>query len=158
MAQKTYAERNREANRRYFAKMGDEERKEYFRERYRKNKDKYNARSKQWRADNPEHSQAATHNTTIRKNYPEAYSCGDIDNRTLRDWLKKNRGQPCTYCGDPGTHIEHKHPLSRGGTHSFQNIVIACGDCNEMKSNHLLEEWLDKISKIAKNTSLMNHS
>lgn len=31
--------------------------------------------------------------------------------------------------------IEHVLPLSRGGKHSWENVVLACSECNKRKSN-----------------------
>jgi len=40
----------------------------------------------------------------------------------------------CMYCGTPSTegkmHIEHMRPVSKGGTDSFGNLVLACSRCN----------------------------
>ena len=38
--------------------------------------------------------------------------------------------------------IDHFIPLSRGGTHSLDNIVISCISCNCKKSNKMPEEFL----------------
>ena len=50
----------------------------------------------------------------------------------------------CLYCGN---HFEefklsrdHLHPLSRGGTDSWTNVVTACKRCNARKGNLLIEE------------------
>lgn len=34
-----------------------------------------------------------------------------------------------------GFHIDHYIPLSKGGTHTLENIVISCPNCNILKSN-----------------------
>lgn len=34
-----------------------------------------------------------------------------------------------------GFHIDHYIPLSKGGTHTLENIVISCPSCNILKSN-----------------------
>lgn len=45
----------------------------------------------------------------------------------------------CQYCGDqPGKAeltIDHVLPRSRGGNHSWDNVVTACGPCNRRKGN-----------------------
>lgn len=46
----------------------------------------------------------------------------------------------CAYCmqrieGEP--HIDHVMPISRGGLHTADNLVLCCSDCNLNKSNHL---------------------
>ncbi len=47
----------------------------------------------------------------------------------------------CSYCGDPLTHSEmtfdHMIPRSKGGEHSFNNLLSACRDCNTKKANNM---------------------
>lgn len=50
-------------------------------------------------------------------------------------------GQPCSYCGDPATVIDHVVPLSRGGTNELANLAPACAPCNGSKGAKLLSEW-----------------
>jgi hypothetical protein len=49
----------------------------------------------------------------------------------------------CTYCGaspqETSLHVDHKVPVSMGGTNDFENLVAACSDCNLGKGNHSLE-------------------
>ena len=56
----------------------------------------------------------------------------------------------CHYCGCALTKaprftnsatVDHVVPLSRGGSNSPDNLVIACMDCNRRKHNKLLCEW-----------------
>ncbi|KPC89921.1 hypothetical protein ADL27_38570 [Streptomyces sp. NRRL F-6602] len=48
----------------------------------------------------------------------------------------------CVYCGGPYEHIDHVTPLSRGGEHSIDNLVPACGECNLQKSDADPLSWL----------------
>ena len=49
-------------------------------------------------------------------------------------------GHRCQYCGSQAENIDHVIPRSRGGTHSWENVVAACRRCNTAKEDHLLEE------------------
>jgi 5-methylcytosine-specific restriction endonuclease McrA len=49
-------------------------------------------------------------------------------------------GGRCQYCGKRAESIDHVVPRSRGGTHTWENVVAACGRCNSAKRDHLLEE------------------
>jgi len=49
-------------------------------------------------------------------------------------------GGTCQYCGRRADSIDHVVPRSRGGTHSWDNVVAACGRCNTAKRDRLLEE------------------
>lgn len=46
----------------------------------------------------------------------------------------------CAYCGGRGDTIDHVRPRSRGGTHSWTNVVAACARCNHRKGDRLLAE------------------
>lgn len=50
----------------------------------------------------------------------------------------------CRYCGARGGRLEcdHVHPVSRGGDHSFENLVTACFRCNRSKRNKTVQEWI----------------
>jgi 5-methylcytosine-specific restriction endonuclease McrA len=53
-------------------------------------------------------------------------------------------GGHCAYCGramDLPTK-DHITPLSRGGAHTEDNIIPACGSCNAKKNDRNLLEWL----------------
>ncbi len=46
----------------------------------------------------------------------------------------------CQYCGARAESIDHVVPRSRGGTHSWDNVVAACRPCNSRKRDRLLHE------------------
>lgn len=50
----------------------------------------------------------------------------------------------CQYCGkkapDVILHVDHIHPVSKGGTNDLLNLITSCQDCNLGKSNNLLNE------------------
>jgi 5-methylcytosine-specific restriction endonuclease McrA len=50
----------------------------------------------------------------------------------------------CQYCGaTPGRHnltVDHVLPRSRGGQHSWHNLVTACNNCNQKKGSLTPEE------------------
>lgn len=46
----------------------------------------------------------------------------------------------CAYCGGRAETIDHILPRSRGGQHTWENVVAACKHHNMRKSNHLLSE------------------
>ncbi len=49
-------------------------------------------------------------------------------------------GGQCQYCGRRAESIDHVVPRSRGGPHTWENVVAACGRCNTTKRDRLLEE------------------
>lgn len=46
----------------------------------------------------------------------------------------------CQYCGAAAENIDHVVPRSRGGTHTWDNVVAACRRCNSRKENRLIED------------------
>ena len=48
-------------------------------------------------------------------------------------------GGRCQYCGKKAESIDHVVPRSRGGLHSWDNVVAACRRCNLRKGDRLLE-------------------
>jgi 5-methylcytosine-specific restriction endonuclease McrA len=46
----------------------------------------------------------------------------------------------CQYCAGPAESIDHVIPRSRGGTHTWENVVAACRPCNVSKRDRLLSE------------------
>jgi 5-methylcytosine-specific restriction endonuclease McrA len=48
--------------------------------------------------------------------------------------------QTCVYCGGSATSIDHVVPRSRGGTHTWDNVVAACRRCNHTKADRSLAE------------------
>jgi len=49
-------------------------------------------------------------------------------------------GHRCQYCGVQAENIDHVIPRSRGGTHTWENVVAACRRCNAAKGDHFLDE------------------
>ncbi len=49
-------------------------------------------------------------------------------------------GHRCQYCGAQAENIDHVVPRSRGGTHSWENVVACCRRCNTRKEDRLLDE------------------
>lgn len=53
----------------------------------------------------------------------------------------------CSYCGTTkNITIDHYKPLSKGGKHSVENIVLACSFCNTSKKDRDAEAWYTKQS------------
>lgn len=69
--------------------------------------------------------------------------------RMLRPFWSEVRGQViardgyvCAYCGaeteDP--HIDHIHPLSKGGTNDLSNLTVSCPACNIKKGAKIIAD------------------
>lgn len=49
----------------------------------------------------------------------------------------------CAYCDALAEHLDHVHPLSKGGADAEHNIVPACQKCNLSKGAKTLAEWAE---------------
>ena len=49
-------------------------------------------------------------------------------------------GHRCQYCGNHADSIDHVVPRSRGGLHTWDNVVAACRPCNVRKRDRMLKD------------------
>ena len=49
-------------------------------------------------------------------------------------------GHRCQYCGRAAENLDHVLPRSRGGPHSWDNVVASCRPCNARKEDRLPQE------------------
>jgi 5-methylcytosine-specific restriction endonuclease McrA len=49
-------------------------------------------------------------------------------------------GHRCQYCNRPAENIDHVVPKSRGGLHTWENVVASCRSCNARKEDRFLHE------------------
>ena len=128
-------------------------RKHYNREWTAENRESQRESNRKWREANPEKKREST------KRHHEA-SPLLAKRRRVRRTLKAKGYSPvpqrwtvrndvpldqCYYCGEvlEGTdwHLEHVHPLSKGGPIDASNEVRACGSCNVRKFNMTPLVW-----------------
>lgn len=53
----------------------------------------------------------------------------------------------CQYCGARADSIDHVRPRSRGGEHTWENVVAACRPCNSAKRDRLLAETTMRLRR-----------
>lgn len=58
---------------------------------------------------------------------------------TRKGVLARDLGR-CCYCAAVATSLDHVIPKSRGGPHTWENVVAACGRCNHVKADRSLAE------------------
>ncbi|HVE64249.1 MAG TPA: HNH endonuclease [Mycobacteriales bacterium] len=58
---------------------------------------------------------------------------------TRRGVLVRDGGR-CVYCNAIATSLDHVMPRSRGGEHSWDNVVACCARCNRQKAARTLAE------------------
>ncbi|MCW2725885.1 MAG: endonuclease [Frankiales bacterium] len=49
-------------------------------------------------------------------------------------------GGRCVYCNATATSLDHVVPRSRGGSHTWDNVVSACSRCNHVKADRGIAE------------------
>lgn len=107
-------------------------RKQY-RERYLQNREERLRLARAWTSAHPELRLAISRSYKARRRAQEA---GGISTKALCAWVAA-QSKICHWCGEDCVddfHVDHFYPLSKGGKHSEENLVIACADCNRRKS------------------------
>ena len=136
----------RETHREQYAKM--------MREWRAKNKDYKRRLDRSWRDRNREHvrqrerlyQQAHPEHAKNQKARRRIQQGAEIHPITAAEWqmLKDRYEGCCAYCGveEPRPTMDHVVPLKKGGGHTVDNIVPACGPCNRAKSTMSVMEFL----------------
>lgn len=153
---KAWAKANPE-KRKASVKKWDKDHKEYIRIKNKewsiKNHEKRKEQLKAWRKKNtPRYKE--TYTAWRKNNYPQYYATqkatadkrraaklhAPINNFTRAQWetIKIHYHFRCVYCGKKPKRLtmDHITPLSKGGSHTYSNIVPACTSCNSKKKNN----------------------
>lgn len=93
----------------------------------------------------------------VRKLQDLPYKMTGVD---LVEIYDKQQGL-CIYCTEDlssgAFQMDHRIPLSRGGTHIKENIDIVCSFCNRAKHNMLPEEFIEAALAYAKRIVAIEH-
>jgi len=122
------AEKARAAMRRWRQRHPDQHAAEG-RAYYARNKKRLDLRNSAYNRANPEVVRAKWQNYRARR----AAAQGSF---TAKQWLElvAQYHRRCAYCGEQAILVvEHRVPLSRGGTNNINNILPACRPCNSRK-------------------------
>jgi len=148
-AKKRYQERfeeianiKKEYNKRNFYKLSAKQK-----EWRNKNKTRVRISQKEWRKKNPEKQANANHVRRCRKlNNGGSFKPTDIFNIMII------QGSKCKYCksdlilhGVGKYHIDHRIPLSLGGSNNPDNLQLLCPKCNLAKSSKHPDEYEQSI-------------
>ena len=121
--------------------------KEYRKKYYLRNKEKYKEFIRKFRQ--TEKGKLSLRNMDIARRSKEKKG-GKLTIKTIRlvyeDNIKKYGTLTCEYCKNPiefgKDTLEHKMPLSRGGTNNYENLCIVCRHCNSSKQSKTVEEFM----------------
>lgn len=72
------------------------------------------------------------------------YQQGTFDACEVREYLLTKFHRTCQYCGatDKPFEVDHIHPKSKGGSNRVSNLTLACHDCNQVKGNQDIKDFL----------------
>ncbi len=105
-----------------------------------------------WRKNNPEC--AKRQRQAYRQNSKNAGKLTVIIiQEVYEDNIKRYGTLTCYLCEKPikfgNDHLEHKTPLSRGGTNDYKNLAVSCEICNCRKHNKTEKEYRNFAKKEA---------
>ena len=133
----------RENNHLRYRKSTNEWRRKY----YQKNKEKLILFNKKWQLNNPLKVKfSKKRNKIFRRGF--GFISNEIIQMIYEDNIKKYGTLTCYLCfksiefGQDS--LEHKIPLSRGGTNEYNNLDVAHRRCNSRKYNKTIEEYQDR--------------
>lgn len=98
---------------------------------------------REWVKADPERARAVWRRHNTEKN-ARRRAAGKIDIHTRRRLYWFQDGM-CAYCPSPlgeKYHLDHMHPVSRGGLSDPTNLALACIPCNRHKKARTVEEFL----------------
>lgn len=112
--------------------------------RYREaHADELREAARKWRANNPDKVKAKHRRRWIRAKGAEGKHTADDINLQYA-----SQGGRCWWCGHvvgDVYDVDHRIPLSRGGTDDPENLVISCRSCNRKKGAKLPHEWNGRL-------------
>jgi len=108
----------------------------YRRKYYQEHKDEWAARGRKLLREKPE-----VFRERCRRR--RALKLGATTEPVNEKAIYERDGYQCVYCGaTDNLSLDHVEPLSTGGAHNEQNLVVACQSCNSSKGAKSLEDWL----------------
>lgn len=117
--------------------------KQYRRRNHELNRDRDNARSREYAKKHKDRYRHYTDKYHVRKlNNGGSYSHEELDT------LYKQQKGCCWWCGvfvGLTFDIDHRVPVSKGGSTNISNIVISCRSCNDSKKDKMPHEFNGRL-------------
>ena len=105
-------------------------------------------RNRIWRKNHPKYIRLKSKLRKYRVRCAEGVITKEILQRVYEDNIKKFGTLTCYLCLIPirfgNDNLEHKIPISKGGTNHYENLGVACKKCNCSKKDMTIEEFLTK--------------
>lgn len=64
------------------------------------------------------------------------------ETREAEEYQKILRQDPCVYCGQPSSSVDHIRPINKAGVELWANFAAACRSCNSQKNDEELLHYL----------------
>lgn len=123
---------------------------EYFARYNKEHKEHKRKFARQYNIEHPEKTRAHTQKRRALAALSEgSHSAADIRAQVNMQKDKKGRLR-CWWCskeikGDNNYHVDHRIPLSKGGSNAPENLCISCPSCNLSKGAKLPQEWNGRL-------------
>jgi len=143
---KQYRVKNQEKVRSYsrqYRAVHRERTQEYNRQYRTSHREQGRRNNERYKTNHPDTIRAIWQRHRARKNG----AAGSYTSEDIRIIYKSQQGK-CWWCScEVGNeyHIDHRIPLSRGGSNAPGNLVISCPKCNWRKNNKLPHEWNGRL-------------
>lgn len=141
-------------NEEWFVSSGKERRREkaaekseYDRQYREENRERLAKITREWARKNPDKVKAIKHSYKARRRHKEA---SGASTQELSEWAICQK-KVCYWClekCDGEYHIDHYVPLSKGGKHEIDNLVIACPTCNIRKNAKDPYEYANSLGRL----------
>lgn len=143
---RVYRENNPEVNKRSKNKRIDKVRA-YDRMRAKRDYDKKKLIVANWKKNNPERYKELAVVRSIRRRARKRDAGGDWTRNDITK-MKKDQKNKCWWCGvelTKGYHVDHRIPLSKGGSNAISNLVVSCPTCNFHKAAKMPWEFMERL-------------
>lgn len=111
------------------------------------NREKERTRHKKWEQENREKVRASSRLSRAKRKARKLKTQVEVITPDLlkEHWIENNIDpEKCFYCEEGlYEHLEHCVPLSRGGTHTKDNLVPSCASCNLSKGTKTADEFIE---------------
>lgn len=87
----------------------------------------------------------------INRNVKRDYGIADKVTGAQLQRLYEISNKACFYCSthvSPAeVHFDHMDPLKKGGSHTIENLCVACRTCNTSKNSDTIDEFLLRVEE-----------
>ena len=111
------------------------------------NRERFRAMQRRWDSKHPDRRRANKRASEARRRARKHEAGGTYTAKDIALMLRTQKRR-CWYCQcdiSDGYEIDHRIPLSRGGTNAPSNLVLACAPCNHSKYDKTPDEWNGRL-------------